>query len=254
MTLASAPTPRQEFIAGLRDTLPLVVGAFPFGLIFGALAVTNDIPPVHALAMSLFVFAGSSQFIATTLMIGGALPVFIVLTTLVVNLRHALYSLTLSPYIKHLGQKWLIPLSFWLTDESFVVVARHYEQEGDSRQRHWYYLASCLFMYSNWFFWTAVGVLAGSSIPDAGSWGLDFAMSVTFIGMVVPALKNRPMVLAALSAAIIAVLLNGLDNKLGLMIATLCGVAVGMWAQSRQHPPSTLLATEAKPAHSEVRA
>ena len=98
---------RSEFWNGVKDTFPLVVGAIPFGIIFGALAVTSGVSPGGALAMSAIVFAGSSQFIAAGLVAGGAPLLVIVLTTLVVNLRHALYSASLAPHMKHLPQRWL---------------------------------------------------------------------------------------------------------------------------------------------------
>ncbi|MCS6825604.1 MAG: AzlC family ABC transporter permease, partial [Caldilinea sp.] len=85
---------RTEFWRGVRATFPLVVGAIPFGIIFGALAVNSGLSATAAAAMSAFVFAGSSQFIAAGLVGGGAGVLLIVMTTFVVNLRHALYSVT----------------------------------------------------------------------------------------------------------------------------------------------------------------
>ncbi|MBL8132523.1 MAG: AzlC family ABC transporter permease [Anaerolineae bacterium] len=226
--------PRQEFIAGVRATIPLEIGAAPFGMIFGALAVTSGMTPAAAQGMSLFVFAGASQFIGVNLLAAGtALPV-IVLTTFVVNLRHALYAATLAPHVRHLPQRWLMPLGFWLTDESFVVVANHYNEPGDPRYRHWFYLGSALLMYLNWQLWTLVGIIAGSAIPDPTRWGLDFAMVVTFIGMIIPTIKNRPMLAAVVAAGVVAALANPLPNKFGLILAALCGVAAGVIVEARR--------------------
>ena len=231
MTTATiAPTRQAEFWAGFRDTFPLVVGASPFAVIFGALAVSSQ-GTSTALAMSAFVFAGSAQFIAITLMTAGASSAVIILTTFVVNLRHALYSATLGPHVKHLPQRWLIPLGFWLTDESFVIVVSRYNRADDSPYKHWYFLGSEIFMYTNWVFWTCVGAIAGERIKNPQNWGLDFALIVTFIGMVIPYLKNRPMQLAVLVAAISAVLTNGLPNKLGLVITSLLGILAGYLAE-----------------------
>lgn len=112
--------------------------------------------------MSLFVYAGSAQFIATGLVASGVGVGFIVLTTLVVNLRHALYGATLGPHVKKLSQKWLLPLGFWLTDETFVVTAMHYEKKDGSPNKHWFFLASSLFMYSMWQLTTLIGIVAGT--------------------------------------------------------------------------------------------
>ncbi|MBZ0286076.1 MAG: AzlC family ABC transporter permease, partial [Anaerolineae bacterium] len=187
------PTRRSEFWAGVRDTFPLVVGAAPFGLIFGALAINSGFSPLGAMGMSLFVFAGSAQFICATLVAGGAALWVIVFTTFIVNVRHALYSATLSPHMKHLPQKWLLPLGFWLTDETFVVVVARYNAHDQSPYKHWYHLGSSLFMYINWNVCTLISIVAGQTIPDLSQWGLDFALYVTFIGMLIPLIKSRPV-------------------------------------------------------------
>src|SRR5689334_4986227 len=157
-------TPRSEFWAGVKDTFPLVVGAIPFGLIFGATASTNMLSAGGAVAMSVLVFAGSAQFIASTLIAHQTSILIIIVTTFVVNLRHALYSASLAPQMKKLPQRWLFPLAFWLTDESFVVTISHFEKPNASPHKHWYLLGSEIFMYSNWILVTAVGVRVGQSI------------------------------------------------------------------------------------------
>src|SRR5437868_6597656 len=96
MVMEQIPSRRVEFWCGVRDTLPMDLGAIPFGIIFGAIGVTTLHSAAAAQAMSLFVFAGSSQFIGIGLVGQGVAIPFIVLTTFVVNLRHALYSATLA--------------------------------------------------------------------------------------------------------------------------------------------------------------
>lgn len=222
---------RAEFWHGVRATFPLVVGAIPFGIIFGALAVNSGLSAGAAAAMSAFVFAGSSQFIAAGLVGSGAGVLIIVLTTFVVNVRHSLYSVTLAPHMKHLPQRWLAPLGFWLTDESFLVVAERYRQPDASPHKQWFFLGSALFMYINWQVCTWVGILAGQTLPNPAGWGLDFALIVTFIGMVAPELRSRPVTASVLIAGVAAILLAGLPNQLGLIVAALLGVAAGMLAE-----------------------
>ena len=222
---------KDEFWRGFRATIPLVVGAIPFGIIFGALAVNSGLSAGAAAAMSVFVFAGSSQFIAAGLFGSGAGLAIIVLTTFVVNLRHSLYSVTLAPHMKHLPQRWLAPLAFWLTDESFLVVAERYRQPDVSPYKHWFFLGSAVFMYVNWNLCTWIGIFAGQTLPNPASWGLDFALIVTFIGMVAPGLRSRPVAMSVWTAGVAAVLLAGLPNRLGLIVAALAGVAAGMLAE-----------------------
>lgn len=222
---------QSEFWRGFRATIPLVVGAIPFGIIFGALAVNSGLSPGAAVAMSAFVFAGSSQFIAAGLFGNGAGLAIIILTTLVVNLRHSLYSVTLAPHLKHLPQHWLAPLAFWLTDESFLVVVERYRHPDASLYKHWFFLGSAVLMYVNWNLCTWVGILAGQRLSNPTSWGLDFALIVTFIGMVAPALRSRPVIASVVTAGAGAIVLIGLPNRLGLIAAALIGVVAGMLAE-----------------------
>ena len=232
-------TPRQEFTAGVKATLPLIAGAIPFGIIFGAIGINNGLSAAGTIGMSLFVFAGSAQFIAAGLVGAGATAPIIILTTFIVNLRHALYSASLAPYMKHLSQRWLLPLGFWLTDESYAVTIKRYIEPDDSPYKHWFFFGSALAMYTNWQVCTVIGVIAGSAFEDAASWGLDFAMVVTFIGIVVPLIVNRPMLVSVIVAGSTALLFNGLENKLGLFIAAACGILAGYLAETYQHTRTT---------------
>ncbi|WP_263138536.1 AzlC family ABC transporter permease [Pseudomonas sp. RIT-PI-AD] len=222
-----------EFAHGVRDTLPMILGAIPFGIIFGTLAGGAGFTAWETLGMSLLVYAGSAQFIAITLVGGGAGLAVVLLTTLVVNLRHALYSATLQPFVRHLPTRWRMPLAFWLTDETFAVVQQRYAEPDRVAHKHWYFLGSCLAMYGNWLLCTLVGVAFGQVVPNLAAWGLDFAMLATFIGIVVPMLRNRPQVAAALAAAGVALVFQGLPYKLGLMVAALSGIAVGVALERR---------------------
>lgn len=240
----SEPSRRAEFWAGARDTFPLIVGAIPFGIIFGALGVTSGLSAAATLSMSLFVFAGSAQFIAAGLVAQGVSVPFIILTTFVVNLRHALYSATLAPHVRHLPQKWLIPLGFWLTDETFAVVVTRYTSGDTSPYWHWYQLGSSIAMYLNWQACTLIGLVAGQSFQGIENLGLNFAMVVTFIGLVVPAVQTRPVLVSVLVAGAVAVLAYPLENKIGLIIAALCGVIAGVVAETYLPQPKPTLEQE----------
>jgi 4-azaleucine resistance transporter AzlC len=222
---------KQEFLAGARDTLPLVLGAFPFGLIYGAVAAASGLSMPAAVAMSAFVFAGSSQFIAVGLVAAQTPVAIIVLTTFIVNLRHMLYSATLLPYLKNLPQKWRVPLAFWLTDETFAVTIHRFQKRDAPACKHWYQLGSSIAMYLNWQFWCFLGLVLGNRIPDAQSWGLDVAMPVTFIGMIIPFVKSLPMAVCVLTAGAAALLTLALPYKLGIFVSALAGIAAGRMAQ-----------------------
>ncbi len=220
-----------EAMRGLAATFPLMVSAFPFGLIFGTLATNAGLSPLAVMSMSLFVFSGSAQFIAILLLGTGSALGVIWLATLILNLRHLLYAATLVDHVRHLSQTWRFSLAAMLTDETFAVMERRYREEGSGPNAHWYYLASCLGMYLNWQFWTFMGILIGAAFPEVKNWGLEFAMIVTFTGIVVPALRSSPFWLAAIVAGAVATLGNDLPYKLGLMLGVLSGILAGLIAQ-----------------------
>jgi len=230
--MPAVSTPRSEFLAGMRDTVPMVIGGIPFGVIFGALAVNAGISPLGAQAMSLFVFAGSAQFIAVGLVAQSVSVLFIVLTTFVVNLRHALYSATLAPYLRHVRARWLPLMGFTLTDETFVTVFKRFEERGAPPHGQWYFFGSSALMYVDWQLCTLVGIVAGHIIPNPQGWGLHFAATVTFTGMIVSMLRHRSTVLAVVVAGAVALIANPLPNRLGLMLAALAGVAAGVIGKS----------------------
>lgn len=222
----------KPFWSGARDTVPMMVGAAPFGVIFGTLAIASGIPAWAAMALSAVVFAGSSQFVAVSLIGGGtALPV-LWLTTFVVNLRHALYSATLLPYARHLPNRWRWALAFWLTDETFAVVENQLRLHTGERDGAYYWLGSSLAMYLNWQVWTVAGIVVGSSVPGLAELGLDFAMVATFAAIVAPQLRERPVLCAAVVAGAVAMLARSLPYKLGLMLAATSGVAAGVLVES----------------------
>lgn len=239
--MSKSLTPRQEFIAGARTIIPLVLGATPFGMLFGTLAISVGLSVWATMGLSLFVFAGSSQFVAAGLVGQGAGVGVIVLTTFVVNLRHALYAASLGPYFRHLSHRWLAPLAFLLTDESYAAVISRFEQADSSPNKHWFYFGGALLMYINWQLWTIIGIVAGTRIQGAENLGLEFAMVVTFIGIVVPLIRQWPMLVCALVAGTTSLLFDSLPHQLGLIAAALCGIVAGIVVQGLHREKQPLL-------------
>ena len=230
-------TPLNEFADGARDTIPMMVGAAPFGVIFGTLVTAGPLRPWHGQLMSLAVFAGSSQFIALGLIAAHASFLVIWATTLIVNLRHVLYSATLAPYVARLPLRWRLALGGLLTDEVFAVAYAHYRHAPAGKIGPHYFLGSGLAMYVNWQLWTLAGLLFGAAFPRLQSLGLDFAMVATFIAIVVPQLVSLRYIASAATAGIVALACAGLPYKLGLLAAVAAGVAVGV-VLSRPWAPS----------------
>lgn len=220
-----------EFLKGVVDELPILLGVVPFGLIFGALAVHNGLNPFEAQSTSYIIFAGSAQFIAVQLLGANASIAVILMVVFVVNIRHALYSASVAPFIAHLKPVWKYILAYFLTDEAYVVAITNYEKNGLSAWRHWYFLGAGVTLWASWQVSTLVGILLGAGIGE--NWPVGFALPLTFIALVVPGLKSRPAVLAAVTAGIIGLLTVHFPYKTGLLFAAFCGIAVGLLAEKK---------------------
>jgi 4-azaleucine resistance transporter AzlC len=227
----------REFTAGVRDTIPMLVGSAPFGVIFGTLVTSGPLHLWQGQLMSLIVFAGSAQFIAIGLIAGHASFAVIWATTFVVNLRHLLYSATLAPYVAHLPTRWRWALGGLLTDEVFAVAWAHYRLQPPGAVGPYYFLGSGLSMYMNWQIGTLAGMLFGAAFPVLQTLGLDFAMVATFIAIVVPQLVAVRYLAAAATAGALAFFWQAWPFKLGLLAAVFAGVALGVilsWLQARR--------------------
>jgi 4-azaleucine resistance transporter AzlC len=225
---------RTEFLNGCKAELPILLGDLPFGMFYGVLALQAGLPPVLAWAMSSIVFAGSAQFIGMQLIAQGAGGLVIVATTFVVNLRHALYSASMAPFIKQVSLRWKVLLAYLLTDEAYAVTITRFTQPDSSTSlnKHWYYFGAGITLWTSWQLSTAVGIIVGQLIPE--SWSLDFTLALTFIALVVPNLKDRASVAAAVSAGIMAAFSYMWPYKLGLFAAAITGIVIGMLVELRK--------------------
>src|SRR5450631_2390199 len=225
-------TSHSEFLHGIRDELPILLGVLPFGMIYGVSAISAGIPASIAQAMSCIVFAGSAQFVITQLIAAGTPSLVIILTAFIVNIRHMLYSASVSSYTHKLHPLWKWLLAYLLTDEAYAVTILHYQKSGDDKQKHLYFLGAGLALWTTWQLSTATGIFLGGHIP--ASWSLDFASTLTFIALVVPALKDHVSTTVALASALTALLVIALPLKLGIALAALLGIAVGLTLEMKK--------------------
>jgi predicted branched-subunit amino acid permease len=204
-------------------------------MIYGLLALGAGLDPYTAQGMSSVVFAGSAQFIATQLIRGGAPAAVLILTVFVVNLRHALYSASIAPQLRHLDARWKGLLAYLLTDEAYAVMAARCTRDAGaaaiSPWRHWYFLGAGATLWASWQLSTAAGIFLGAQVP--ARWSLDFTLALTFIALVFPALKDRAAAAAAIAAGLLAVLAFGLPYKLGIVVAAVAGILVGLAVEAR---------------------
>jgi len=216
----------QEFIRGVQAEIPILVGAMPFGVIYGVLSMqSGQLNQWQAQSMSWIIFAGSAQFIAAQLFKDNATAFVIILTVFVVNLRHALYSASCAPYFKRLSAGWKVLLAYLLTDEAYAVgINRYTDGRPDHDHNHWYFLGSGLALWGAWQISTAVGVFVGTQINTTVQSYLEFALPLTFIALVVPNLKDRGGLVAALVGGVVILLVNDLPYRSGLLVAAAAGI------------------------------
>ncbi len=220
---------RSEFFNGIKAELPILIAVIPFGMIYGVLSLDAGLSAIQTQAMSVIVFAGSAQFIMAQLFATPTPALVIIITAFLVNLRHALYSASVYPYVKHLPFSWRSGLAYLLTDEAYAVSIIHYNQPGKVKYRHWFFLGAGLAMWSTWQLSTAAGILIGSLIPT--SWPLEFFIPLTFIALVVPSLKDWPSLAASLTGGLVSVVAFGLPFRLGLIVAAFAGIGAGLFLE-----------------------
>jgi predicted branched-subunit amino acid permease len=227
---AQVPGPLEEFRAGVLAEAPLLLGVVPFGLIYGVLGLSVGLPGWAVIAMCSVLFAGSSQIVFAQLWGVQVPPAVIGATVGVVNLRHALYSASIAPYLRELPLRWKLALAYLLTDEAYAASIGRFMDGPESPHRHWHLLGTGLTLWAGWQISATAGVLLGASIP--ASWSLDFSIALTFIALVVPALRRRSEIVAALVAALVALLAQGMPHKLWIIAAAMAGIAAGAWSRA----------------------
>lgn len=229
-------TQRSVFLEGVREISVLIPGIFPFGMVVGIAALEAGLSPLQAFMGSLVIFAGASQLVAYEL-IGSAAPLLlVVLAALTVNLRFLLYSASLAPYMRNLPLGLRAFCAHIMTDQAYVFGYRRYVEFPDRPHPQAYYLGAALPLLATWLSSTLAGILLGRGLPDYLE--LEFAVPLCFIAILVPAVKDRASLGAALVGGVVAILLGGLPWKLSLLLGALCGISAGVLLRGRQEEPA----------------
>ena len=206
--------------------MPVMPGVFAFGSICGVAMVAAGMPYHLAMLMSVFVYAGNAQLAALQIFSSGSPLAIAILAALVINLRFSIYSLSIAPHLAAAGPRWRPLLSYLLTDNGYAVTLRGYERALNPAEKVWYYFGSAVAIWITWQAGTATGVLLGTRIPAA--WHLEFSIVLTFLGIVVPTIRDRAVAAAACASGVTAVLTWPLPLRLGLLLAAAAGIATGM--------------------------
>ena len=219
--MSGTESPLADVRRGAVRSVPILLGIAPFGLVVGVAAVEAGLSPIQTVATSVVIFAGASQLAAIDLFGRDAAPAVVVLTAAVINVRMVMYSASIAPrfraYPRHLR-----PLcSYLLTDQAYALTVA-----PDEHPSVYHYLGIAGSLWAVWQVATVAGIAVGRGIPP--SWGLTFAVPLVFLALLVPAVTDRPRLVAALVGGTVAVLGGGLPFNLGLVTGALAGVGAGL--------------------------
>lgn len=196
--------------AAFQDTVPVMTGYLFLGFGFGILMYQNHFGFLWSIAMSLFIYAGSMQYVGVSLLTGGAGVVTAALTTLLVNARHLFYGISMVDAYKGAGKKkpYLI---FALTDETYSLVSQTEPPEGVSRHNYCFLVSFLDQCY--WVAGTALGALAGSFLP-VNLEGIDFVLTALFVTIFVEqwlSTKEHLPAVIGVAATVVCLLIFGRD-------------------------------------------
>lgn len=209
---------------------PILLGIMPFGLITGVTGAAAGIHPVDMVFMSAVVYAGASQLAAISLIGASAAPWVVLLTVGLINLRFLMYSASMAPWLTRYGPLSRMVASYLLVDHTYALSVIRYGAEGEDFGRRSYYLSMGVVTWLQWIAMTAIGAVLGTQLPTGLQ--LEFAVPLSFLALLVPIVTTRPALAAAVTGAALAIVLAPLPYSLGLVVATLVGVAAGTVTES----------------------
>jgi 4-azaleucine resistance transporter AzlC len=225
-------TYRSEIRRGFFAMLPFWPGTIPFAVTFAVLARTSGYSALETQLMSMLVFAGSAQLAMVTLFAGGATAVTIVVTAVILNLRHVIYGLSIDRQTAQDEPPRRSFLAFFLTDESYGVATREWLAGRGSAA---FLLGTGFSLYSAFTTATLAGILFGSLLPDVEDSGIDFIFPLSFLALLLPLLRSRLHVGVAAMAGVIALVAGQFFSAgIAILLATIAAALAGMALERRE--------------------
>lgn len=224
-------TANSYYWKGFRDGAPFLLVVIPFGMLFGVLAVEAGLNLLETMTFTATVFAGAAQFTALQLMQQDTPTLIVLASALAVNLRMAMYSASLTPYLGGAPLWQRAVAAYFMVDQAYACSIVQFETEPEMTlsQRLRYFFGTMSPIAPTWYVSTLLGAVLGAQIPD--SWALDFALPIAFLAMVTPMLRTAAHVIAAVVSVTVALLAAGLPYNLGLMVGGLAGMMAGARAE-----------------------
>lgn len=235
MFLSQSIRSRPEFRIGVRDMSPVAMGIGAWGLMTGVAMVKSNMSVIEALAMTLLVYAGSSQLAAIPLLFAGA-PAWVILATgFCVNLRFVVFSLHLRPYLMHMPRWRRMTHGYLTADMSYALFTKRYPQPpltiAEQESQEAYLTGNYFVTWCAWMGMSLLGVALANFIPQ--DWGLGFAGVLSLVAIVCSMATTRLRVLAALIAGATAVAAYALPLKLNIVVAIGVAVLLCFWLEKQ---------------------
>ena len=215
-----------EFKNGCLQEIPLQLGVFPFGIAYGILGIEVGLTNIQTFLLSIIIFAGVSQIVFAQLF-STFTPSFIIVGTIgIVNLRHILYGVSLSSYLKKLSLKWRVILSYLITDEAFAISYKRFSEEKKTKYMHFHLLGSGITLWTSWQISTLIGIFIGPSIPN--SLNLEYVIPLSFIAIVVVSINTKIKLIVFIMSALFSILLRDLPWNLWIITSALISIIIGV--------------------------
>jgi len=216
--------------AGATAVAPMLIGVVPFGLVAGATPVANGLGPEAAVGLSTLVFAGASQLAVADVLGGGGSAVVAAAAACTINLRMLLYSASLAPYVADTRLSHRMAAAYLLVDQNYAASITRWVGDDGRRSRLSFFFGAGLLLWLAWQLCTIVGALLGSAVPE--ELPLDFAVPLVFLVLLVPAVTDRPALVAAVAGGGAAVLgAEAGAGPLAVMIGAVVGITAGVVAE-----------------------
>jgi 4-azaleucine resistance transporter AzlC len=220
-----------SFLQGIKDCVPTLLGYLSIGFAAGVVGHTSGLSVLEITLMSILIYAGSAQFIIAGMVANHGSIAAIVFTVFIVNLRHLLLSAALSPYFRHLTTLKTMMIGSLLTDETFGVSINKASNQTSLSEKWMNGLN--VTAYLNWIFATMAGAFFGQWITNPEKFGLDFALSAMFIGLLVLQLLGRKKLardlIVVISAVVIVVGISMVTSgSVAVIIATISAATIGV--------------------------
>ncbi|MFB2538938.1 MULTISPECIES: AzlC family ABC transporter permease [unclassified Acinetobacter] len=213
-------------------SVPLSLSVVPWGILCGTLGIQAGLSPFQSQLMSLAVFAGSAQLAGLAIFMAGAGWLSLINTTIMVNVRHLLYSATYKEYILPMPFYKRFCFAFLLTDEMFALTEENTKRTGAFD--YTYAMTVGLTFYIFWNIATFIGIYAANYFKNIDSLGFDFAIAATFIAMLIPMLKQKIMIIVTVITAVLCLILEMIHFKNALLISAIVGMFVGSMLTDKQ--------------------